>query len=147
MASNATDFNDVVTAEVGIGGLSVNTNGHGSFTSTVVGQVLVRKLAAADQLQKTRATFMTASRSTAKPWGVLPRFNITLGKLTIPVNAHVTEATNYEILLGSDFLHSAGGALIDFPQKSLWCMVSPGCYDFRKLQHDTYQKSSAVSSR
>jgi hypothetical protein len=62
-------------------------------------------------LQPPTCSFYTSSGDRDVPSGVLPRFPIRIGNLDLTLNIHVVRASNYDILLGSDFFHQSGATL------------------------------------
>lgn len=79
-------------------------------------------------LQPTCTSSLTASGERAAPWGVLKHLPITVGKLTLPLNVCVTSATNYDLLIGNDWLSQAS-ANLDWESATLHFLVGPSTVD------------------
>ena len=95
---------------------------------TVMSQSVARKLQLIPYLESTNSSFLTAAGSRERPWGILREMPIQVGKLTLPVDVHVTKATSYSILLGCDWLSQAG-AVLDWDAKKLRFLVGPSEWD------------------
>jgi hypothetical protein len=80
-------------------------------SATLMGQMQAREHDLLDMLQPPTCSFRTSSGDRDVPLGVLPRFPICIGNLDLTLNIHVVRASNYDILLGSDFFHQSGATL------------------------------------
>jgi predicted aspartyl protease len=62
--------------------------------------------------ESTKMVYITADGTRATPLGKIREVPIKIGGATIPVDVIVTSATNYDILIGNQWLHKAR-AIID----------------------------------
>lgn len=121
MAREATDFNKarlglatghegvICQAEILIeGNLVTDAIIDTGASHTSMSHVLVRKLGLYKYVQKSDMIFSTAAGTTEKSSGVLKDLRITIGDLTLTIDVQVTQADCYSILVGYDYLYSAG---------------------------------------
>ena len=96
---------------------------------SVLSQSVVRKLQLLNSVERTNITIHTANGQEEEPWGVLRGVPVTVGCLTLMLDAlPVTQATNYSVLLGNDWLVQAA-CQMDWDTCKMRFMVSPGEYD------------------
>jgi transposase InsO family protein len=96
---------------------------------SVLAQSVARKLQLHSLLEPTQSTFLTAGGQKEKPWGVLRDVPITVGRLTLNLEAlPVTGAKNYSLLLGNDWLVQAACHMF-WDSRKLRFMISPNDYD------------------
>ena len=81
-------------------------------SDTAVSHAVVRRLGLMDVVVPTDATFSTAGGGTEAPMGVLKDFPIRIGSLVLKIDAMVTPADNYTILVGNDWLRMAESDLL-----------------------------------
>ena len=91
-------------------------------------QSVARKIERLYMLEPTNATFLTAGGQKAKPWGLLRGIDVTVGRLTLKMELPVVSATNYDILLGSDWLVESCCQMF-WGARKLRVMLSPNEYD------------------
>ena len=71
------------------------------------------------QIEKpTKMTFVTADGTTSVPLGKVEDVPVRFGEATIPVDAVVTEATSYDMIIGNTWLHKAK-AVIDLNARKM----------------------------
>ncbi|GAB4822872.1 hypothetical protein N2152v2_009918 [Parachlorella kessleri] len=96
---------------------------------SVLSQSVIRKLQLHGYVEKTASTFHTAGGREEMPWGMLRDVPVSVGRLTLVLDAlPVTQATNYSILLGNDWLVQAA-CQMSWDTCIMKFMVSPGEYD------------------
>jgi hypothetical protein len=72
---------------------------------TLASQLVVERLSLMDKMLPPRCSFRTSAGTKETPLGLLPRVPIRIGELEVVLDIHIVKATNYDILLGNDFLH------------------------------------------
>ena len=98
--------NTVVKARVAVCGTPFEAIIDTGASNTVRSHSVVRKLGLMDRLEPSDL-FLTAGGQTEMPMGVLRELPISLGSLKLPIDAMVTSANSYNVLLGNDFLRMA----------------------------------------
>ena len=96
-------------------------------TNTVMSHLLSRKLGALSELQPSPGKFLTSSGEASSPLGVRPECMLTLGPVSLPVDVQVTRASNYSLLIGTDYL-SMAGAVINLATRTLTVQVDPDSF-------------------
>ncbi|KAL0021679.1 hypothetical protein WJX77_010934 [Trebouxia sp. C0004] len=81
-------------------------------SDTAVSHAVVRRLGLKNVVTPTAATFSTAGGGTEAQMGVLKDFPIQIGSLMLKIDAMVTPADNYTILVGNDWLRMAESDLL-----------------------------------
>lgn len=96
---------------------------------TVIPYDTVRKLDLIGAMEDTPVSFINADGNRGRAAGVVRGLKVSLGDMTMCVDAFVSRALNYGILLGTDFLYPIRATL---------------CYDKRRLEYtnDAMQRSS-----
>ena len=79
-------------------------------THTVMSHVLLRRMGkhALEYLSEPSGSFLTSSGERAMPMGIAASCLVAVGELELPVDIQVTRASNYELLIGMDWLTMAG---------------------------------------
>ena len=126
--ATSTGNTSVVRTRANILDMPVSAIVDSGASHTVMSQSVARKLQLIPYLESTNSSFLTAAGSRERPWGILREMPIRVGKLTLPVDVHVTKATSYSILLGCDWLSQAG-AVLDWDAKKLRFLVGPSEWD------------------
>lgn len=80
-------------------------------SNTVLSQRFVRRAGLLDSVKRSDGCFYTAAGSAASLWGVVPNIFVGIGEFGLPVDAHVTEALTYDVLIGMDWLVMAGASI------------------------------------
>ena len=73
-------------------------------TSTVMSTHLYRRMGSMDDLLRPQSSFLTSSGALATPVGFAPQCLVGIGELELPVDIQVTQAKNYSLLVGMDWL-------------------------------------------
>jgi hypothetical protein len=68
--------------------------------------------------------------------GILPKFPIRVGEFDITLDVHVVRASNYDLLLGSDFFHQVG-ATLNYVDRSMRYRLDQNHYDSIPIAFDT----------
>ena len=111
-------INTVVKAPVMLYGQTFEGILDNGASDTAVFHAVVRRLGLMNVVTPTAATFSTAGGGTEAPMGVLEVFAIQIGSLTLKIDAMVTPADNYTILVGNDWLRMAESDLL--LSKGVW---------------------------
>ena len=100
-------INTVVKARVTVCGSPFEAIIDTGASDTVLSHTVVRKLGLMDMMEQSDMSFLTAGGHVEVPMGVLRDLPIGLGSLSLPVDAMVTPANSYNVLVGNDFLRMA----------------------------------------
>ena len=100
-------INTVVKARVTVCGSPFEAIIDTGASDTVLSHTVVRKLGLMDRMEQSDMSFLTAGGHVEVPMGVLQDLPIGLGSLSLPVDAMVTPANSYNVLVGNDFLRMA----------------------------------------
>ncbi|GAB4821234.1 hypothetical protein N2152v2_008280 [Parachlorella kessleri] len=96
---------------------------------SVLSQSVIRKLQLHSYVEKAATILHTAGGQEEMPWGMLRDVPVTVGRLKLVLDAlPVTQATNYAVLLGNDWLVQAA-CQMSWDTCKMRFMVSPGEYD------------------
>ncbi|KXZ41351.1 hypothetical protein GPECTOR_528g523 [Gonium pectorale] len=85
---------------------------------SVISRMTLRKLGLLDSIETTSVTFLNADGRRAPAAGVVRGLLVSTGDMAIMMDVYVSNATNYGILLGTDFMHPIGADL-DFKRHLL----------------------------
>jgi hypothetical protein len=105
-------------------------------SATLMGQMLASKHDLLDMLQPPTCSFRTSSGDRDVPLGILPKFPIRIGETDITLDVHVVRASNYDLLLGSDFFHQVG-ATMNYVDRSMRYRLDQNHYDSIPIAFDT----------
>ena len=108
----------VVRATVHVLGVEITAIVDSGSSNTVMSFATAQKLQMGKHIQNMDTIFWDASGAAAPPVGVVKQVPVQLDKVTMPTDLVISGATNYEILLGSDFM-AAVGACINYSTKAL----------------------------
>ena len=100
-------INTVVKAKVTVLGIPFEAIIDTGASDTVVSHSVVRKLGLMDKLEHSDVTFVSANGRTETPMGILKELPIGVGNLRLPIDAMVTAADSYNVLVGNDYLRMA----------------------------------------
>jgi hypothetical protein len=93
-------------------------------SNTFISQNVARKLDLWDEIAPSDVKFTVADGQNTRPWGVLKNIHIGVEGLSFPLDAFVSAATSYDVLIGTDWL-SRAGAEISMPKQEMTFRVSP----------------------
>ena len=100
-------INTVVKVKVTVLGIPFEAIIDTGASDTVVSHSVVRKLGLMDKLEHSDVTFVSANGRTESPMGILKELPIGVGNLRLPIDAMVTAADSYDVLVGNDYLRRA----------------------------------------
>ena len=100
-------INTVVQAQVTVLEIPFEAIIDTGASDTVVSHSVVRQLGLMDKLEHSDVTFLSANGRTETPMGLLKELPIGVGNLRKPIDAMVTAAESYDVLVGNDYLRMA----------------------------------------
>ena len=104
--------NTVLKGTVGIFGRAFDCITDTGASHPVSSHSVVRKLGMLDSVEPSRSSYVTAAGKPEKPMGILDRVPITMGSLTLEIDAMVTYASTYHVLIGNDWLQMASADIL-----------------------------------
>ena len=104
--------NSVLKGVVGVCGRAFDCIIDTGASDTVLSHFVVRKLGLMDKMVHSSTTFLTAAGKTEKPMGMLYNVPIQMGNLTLEIDAMVTSANSYNVLVGNDWLQMASADIL-----------------------------------
>ena len=93
-------------------------------SGTTMSHVVARRLELYKYMVEAPCALLTASGERYKPLGLLRKVPITIGRLTLPVHVTVTATSDYDMLIGHDWLMPAG-AILDLEAKRMTYRLAP----------------------
>jgi hypothetical protein len=93
-------------------------------SNTVMSYATAQKLQLGRHIEEVDMPFWNADGHKSVPVGIVRNLRVCLGKATLPLDVFITKATNYDILLGNDFLGPLG-ANIDYNHGKLEYQIDP----------------------
>ena len=110
--SSASKGTSVVRAAVQIMGEVFDAIVDTGASNTAVSHSVVRQLGLMDAMIPSEYTYLTAHGASELPMGILPGLPVRLGNLTLNMDAVVTPADSYSVLVGNDWLRLAHADLL-----------------------------------
>ena len=104
--------NSVLKGTVGIFGRAFDCIIDTGASHSVLSHSVVRRLGMLDNVEPSQNSYVTAAGKPERPMGILDRVPITMGSLTLEIDAMVTYASTYHVLIGNDWLQMASADIL-----------------------------------
>jgi hypothetical protein len=93
-------------------------------TNTMISQSAARQLGMLNQIEPCRLKYSCADGNMSAPWGIIRKLPVGVDGLIFPIDVFVSGATNYDVLLGTDWLTQAH-AEISFAKSEMSYKIDP----------------------